>query len=91
MAGCSTAPIADFMDAVAPGGPPRARTAERPRDPLPPAPPKNTDPPLPPVPASQTPWEELYRAHTGQLQSGGALEFALKYRQTSKKTPRHNH
>ena len=42
-------------------------------------------------PASQTPWEELYREKTGQLGEGGVLEFALKYRGTSSKLPRHNH
>jgi xylonate dehydratase len=45
----------------------------------------------PPVPVSNTPWEELFRAHTGQLADGATLEFALKYRQISRKTPRHNH
>jgi dihydroxy-acid dehydratase len=45
----------------------------------------------PPVPASNTPWEELYREKTGQLSEGGVLEFAVKYRGTSTKTPRHNH
>ena len=45
----------------------------------------------PPVPASNTPWEELYREKTGQLSTGAVLEFAVKYRGTSKKTPRHNH
>lgn len=46
----------------------------------------------PPVPASQTPWEELYREKTGQLgDEGGVMEFALKYRGTSAKLPRHNH
>ncbi|MEI9928435.1 MAG: IlvD/Edd family dehydratase [Sphingomonas sp.] len=45
----------------------------------------------PPIPASNTPWEELYREKTGQLAEGGALEFALKYRRTSEKVPRHNH
>jgi xylonate dehydratase len=45
----------------------------------------------PSVPASNTPWEELYREKTGQLSAGGVLEFALKYRCTSKKVPRHNH
>jgi dihydroxy-acid dehydratase len=45
----------------------------------------------PPVPASNTPWEELYREKTGQLSTGGVLEFAVKYRGTSTKTPRHNH
>jgi len=47
--------------------------------------------PAPPIPESQTPWEELYREKTGQLGEGGALEFALKYRRTSEKVPRHNH
>jgi dihydroxy-acid dehydratase len=45
----------------------------------------------PPVPESNTPWEELFREKTGQLSTGGVLEFAVKYRGTSKKTPRHNH
>src|SRR4051794_16296075 len=47
--------------------------------------------PSPPVPDSNTPWEELYREKTGQLAEGGVLEFAVKYRGTSRKTPRHNH
>jgi xylonate dehydratase len=47
--------------------------------------------PVPPVPASATPWEELYREKTGQLGDGATLDFALKYRGTSKVTPRHNH
>jgi dihydroxyacid dehydratase/phosphogluconate dehydratase len=45
----------------------------------------------PPVPPSNTPWEELYREKTGQLSEGGVLEFAVKYRGTSAKPPRHNH
>jgi dihydroxy-acid dehydratase len=45
----------------------------------------------PPVPASNTPWEELYREKTGQLADGAVLDFAVKYRGTSAKTPRHNH
>ncbi|WP_199799608.1 IlvD/Edd family dehydratase [Porphyrobacter sp. SLTP] len=45
----------------------------------------------PPVTESQTPWEELYREKTGQLAEGGVMEFALKYRGTAKKLPRHNH
>lgn len=47
--------------------------------------------PAPPIPESQTPWEELYREKTGQLSTGGVLEFAVKYRRTSDKVPRHNH
>jgi dihydroxy-acid dehydratase len=45
----------------------------------------------PQIPASQTPWEEFYREKTGQLSEGGVLEFAVRYRGTSAKTPRHNH
>ena len=47
--------------------------------------------PKPPVPASHSPWEELYREKTGQLADGATLEFALKYRRIADKTPRHNH
>ena len=48
--------------------------------------------PAPPIPASQTPWEELYREKTGQLGEGGVMDFALKYRGTAQKgLPRHNH
>ena len=45
----------------------------------------------PPVPPSNTPWEELFREKTGQLSTGGVLEFAVKYRGTSTKVPRNNH
>ncbi|MCP9223542.1 dihydroxy-acid dehydratase family protein [Erythrobacter sp. LQ02-29] len=45
----------------------------------------------PPIPASNTPWEELFREKTGQLSEGGVMDFALKYRGTSRKLPRHNH
>ena len=38
-----------------------------------------------------TPWEELYRAHVGQLADGGCLEFATRYRSVSAKLPRHSH
>ena len=47
--------------------------------------------PPPPIPPSNTPWEELFREKTGQLAEGGVLEFAVKYRGTSRKVPRHNH
>lgn len=47
--------------------------------------------PAPPIPESATPWEELFREKTGQLGEGGVLEFALKYKRTSEKVPRHNH
>jgi len=47
--------------------------------------------PLPPVPASQTPWQELYRATVGQLETGGCMEMALAYRGVGHDLPRHNH
>ena len=59
VAGCSTAPVADFLDLVAPGGPgPRADRRDIPPPPPPrsreapsPAPPHDAAPPLPPVPS----------------------------------------
>ena len=38
-----------------------------------------------------SPWQELYRAHVGQLETGGTLEFAVKYRDLRKTVPRHSH
>jgi xylonate dehydratase len=45
----------------------------------------------PPVPESATPWQELYRSTVSQLDKGGVMEIALKYRGVAAKTPRHNH
>ena len=42
-------------------------------------------------PESQTPWEELFREKTGQLGEGAVMDFAVRYRGTSRKLPRHNH
>jgi dihydroxy-acid dehydratase len=42
-------------------------------------------------PAHQTPWQEIYRAHVGQLSDGAVLEFATKYRNIGQDLPRHNH
>ncbi len=39
----------------------------------------------------QTPWQELYRTHVGQLDQGGCLEMAVKYQKTREKLPRDNH
>jgi len=47
--------------------------------------------PVKPPPASQTPWQELYRAFVGGLDGGGVFEFALKYRGVARTPPRHNH
>lgn len=52
---------------------------------------RRKDEPAPPVLPSNTPWEEFFREKAGQLSTGAVLEFALKYRGTSNKTPRHNH
>ena len=46
---------------------------------------------IPPIPPSRTPWQELYRDHVTQLDGGGVMEAALKYRGAAAKTPRHNH
>jgi dihydroxy-acid dehydratase len=47
--------------------------------------------PPPSVPESATPWQELYRSTVSQLDTGGVMELALKYRGVATKTPRHNH
>jgi dihydroxy-acid dehydratase len=38
-----------------------------------------------------TPWEELYRANVGQLETGACLELAVKYHDVGKVVPRHSH
>ena len=38
-----------------------------------------------------SPWQELYRANTGQLETGACLEMAVKYRDLRKVVPRHSH
>ncbi len=45
----------------------------------------------PPEIVHQTPWQEIYRTHVGQLADGGCLELAVKYRQVHKAIPRDNH
>ncbi|MCH8167416.1 MAG: dihydroxy-acid dehydratase family protein [Proteobacteria bacterium] len=45
----------------------------------------------PPVLENQTPWQELYRAHVGQLAEGGCLEFATNYHRVARQLPRDNH
>ena len=47
--------------------------------------------PAPPIPEIATPWQEIYRSTVGQLEHGGVLELAVKYRGVAQKTPRHNH
>ena len=47
----------------------------------------------PPVLDNQTPWQELFRAHTGQMDSGSCLEFAVNYQDVvhTKGLPRDSH
>lgn len=40
---------------------------------------------------NDSPWQELHRAHTGQLETGACLDFAVKYRDLAKVVPRHSH
>ncbi len=46
-----------------------------------------------PYPASQTPWQEIQRGLTGQLETGAALEMAVKYQKIAqtKGLPRDSH
>ncbi len=39
----------------------------------------------------QTPWQEIYRTHVGQLADGGCLELATAYQKVRKDLPRDNH
>ncbi len=45
----------------------------------------------PDIPQHQTPWQELYRTHVGQLSEGGCLEFATAYQKVGQSLPRDNH
>lgn len=45
----------------------------------------------PDIPEHQTPWQELYRSHVGQLSEGGCLEFATAYQRIGQNLPRDNH
>ena len=44
-----------------------------------------------PVLHHQTPWQEIYRTHVGQLAEGGCLELATSYHRVVKDLPRDNH
>lgn len=45
----------------------------------------------PPVIRNQTPWQEIYRTHVGQLADGGCLELATAYQKVARDLPRDNH
>jgi dihydroxy-acid dehydratase len=40
---------------------------------------------------NDSPWQELHRTHTGQLETGACLDFAVKYRDLKNVVPRHSH
>jgi dihydroxy-acid dehydratase len=40
---------------------------------------------------NNSPWQEFYRSHVGQLETGACLEFAVTYRDLGKVIPRHSH
>lgn len=44
-----------------------------------------------PVLRHQTPWQEIYRTHVGQLSDGGCLELATAYHKIGRDLPRDNH
>ncbi|WP_026784406.1 IlvD/Edd family dehydratase [Pleomorphomonas koreensis] len=45
----------------------------------------------PVYPASQTPWQELYRTTVGQLADGAVMEMAVKYQKVVDSVPRDSH
>lgn len=45
----------------------------------------------PPELHHQTPWQEIYRRHVGQLADGGCLELATAYHKIARDLPRDNH
>ena len=45
----------------------------------------------PPEIVNQTPWQEIYRTHVGQLAEGGCLELATAYQRVAQTLPRDNH
>jgi dihydroxy-acid dehydratase len=40
---------------------------------------------------NNSPWEQLYREHVGQLETGACLDFAVDYHDIRKVVPRHSH
>jgi dihydroxy-acid dehydratase len=46
---------------------------------------------IPAIPASQTPWQELYRSTVGQMETGACMELALEYKEVGQTLARHNH
>ena len=40
---------------------------------------------------NDSPWQQLFRAHVGQLDTGACLDFAVGYRDLKNTVPRHSH
>jgi dihydroxy-acid dehydratase len=40
---------------------------------------------------NDSPWQQLYREHVGQLETGACLEFAVHYSDLRSIVPRHSH
>ena len=40
---------------------------------------------------NESPWQEFYRQHVGQLETGACFDFAVKYRNLRTVVPRHSH
>ena len=45
----------------------------------------------PPDLPNHTPWQEIYRAHVGQLADGGVFDIATKYQDVRRFVPRPSH
>ena len=43
------------------------------------------------IPASQTPWQVIYRQTVGQMETGTCMELAVGFRSVGQAVPRHNH
>lgn len=43
------------------------------------------------TPKNNSPWEQFFREHTGQLETGACLDFATKYHDLREVVPRHSH
>lgn len=46
---------------------------------------------VPHTPASETPWQSIYRRTVGQLSSGACIEEAVEFQRIGHRVPRHNH
>ena len=46
---------------------------------------------VPYYPASQTPWQEIYRKNVSQIDKGAVMEDAVKFQDVKKDLPRNNH